>query len=165
MYNSWGFGLKYSKAHLCFTNSNNFNILMFSLRLLRKIRFNTHQLYDLYKYLINFNTGAFAHLRDTWDMRTGESCTESQREKIWFLSCKAIKGMPLKLHILIFHITSTGCWGKWVHWFRPLHTRVDGNKSRWGAVAVCSGAVWSNTHAEEWGKITLPNANVCFVYH
>lgn len=85
---------------------------MFPLGLLRKIRFNTYQPSDLYKYLINFNTGAFAHLRATWDMRTGKSCMKRQWEKIWFLSYNAIKGMHLQLHILIFHITYTGCCRK-----------------------------------------------------
>lgn len=129
---------------MCFKNSNNFNILIFPLGLLRKIRFNTHQPYDLYKYLINFNTGAFAHLRATRDMRTGKSCMESQWEKIWFLSYKAIKGMHLKLHILIFHITYTGCCRKWVGWFWTMHMLVDRNKSRWGAWVMCPGTVWSS---------------------
>lgn len=158
-YKCWGFGLNFSKAQLCFKNSNNLNILIFPLGLLRKIRFNTHQPSDLYKYLIKFNTGAFAHLRATWDMRTGKSCRESQWEKIWFLSYKAIKSMHLKLHILIFHITYTGCCGEWGRGSWALHVLVDGNKSRWGALAVCSGTVWSSMPAEHWGKIILLNPN------
>lgn len=92
-------------------------------------------------------------------MRTGKSCRESQWEKIWFLSYKAIKSMHLKLHILIFHITYTGCCGEWGRGFWALHVPVVGNKSRWGALAVCSGTVWSGMPAEDWGKIILLNSN------
>lgn len=40
-------------------------------------------------------------------MRTGKSCMENQWGKIWFLNYKAVKGMNLKLHILIFYISYT----------------------------------------------------------
>lgn len=36
---------------------------------------------------------------------------------------------------------------------------VDGNKSRWGALAVCSGTVWSSMPAEDRGKIILLESN------
>lgn len=92
-------------------------------------------------------------------MRTGKSCRESQWEKIWFLSYKAIKSMHLKLHILIFHITCTGCCGEWGRGFWALHVLIAGNRSRWGALAVCSGTVWSSTPDGDWGKIILLNSN------
>lgn len=67
--------------------------------------------------------------------------------------------MHLQLHILIFHITYTGCCRKWVGWFWALHMLDDYNKSRWGAWAVCSGAVWSSVQAGDGGKFTFLNSD------
>lgn len=63
--------------------------------------------------------------------------------------------MHLKLHILIFHITCSGYCAAWGCGFWALHVLGDGNESRWGALAVGSGTVWSGMPAEGWGNVIL----------